>query len=288
MIINNNYRYTKSAYAVNKKISFGTIEREVIEDKKLKYRNDTYFFRDDIDWNRLTRHIVSSNTPKKIYCYACSDGSEPYSIAISLISKLGYDKAQEYFPIIAKDNDEYMVKKAQSGYIELDTIDIIRMNENTGNAPYSFFSKISPSSIHDDYYLYKVDDKLKKCVCFSKGNLVNEVSSLDYSNSVIFFRNVWPYLNKEQQKAIVKSLSQKMEKSTMLITGIFDYNERLNPKFNKWLSQFGLLQISPFIYKKCSLKNPINLARHISSDFEVGLKKLQLSISHIFNSQDFF
>ena len=76
----------------NKKISFGTIERIVYQPKenggnKIRYRNNSYIFREDLDWNNLINHITRDNKPRKIYCYACSDGSEPY------VSHIGKDKA---------------------------------------------------------------------------------------------------------------------------------------------------------------------------------------------------
>ena len=76
-----------------------------------------------MNWRMLANYITSKATPPKILCYACSDGSEPYSIALSLINRLGYTEAQKHFPIIAKDIDETMIKRAKSGFISLEQID---------------------------------------------------------------------------------------------------------------------------------------------------------------------
>ncbi len=99
-------------------VSFGSIERTVYKNhhKDVLYKNNSFLLRKDLEWNMLAKHIIKEN-PKNIYCYACSDGSEPYSIAISLISKLGYENAQKYFPIIARDIDLDIINKASTGAI---------------------------------------------------------------------------------------------------------------------------------------------------------------------------
>ena len=60
----------------NKKISFGTIERTVYypedseEAGKINYKNNSYMFRFDMNWNMVSNLITKNDKPKKIYCYA--------------------------------------------------------------------------------------------------------------------------------------------------------------------------------------------------------------------------
>ena len=63
--------------------------------------NSTSFFRRDIDWKSIGS-TFDSQFPKgkvNIYDFACSDGSEAYSLIITLIEQLGEKKAQRFFPI---------------------------------------------------------------------------------------------------------------------------------------------------------------------------------------------
>ena len=79
---------TQNTYntAYKKPVSFGSIINRTVHDAmgKVQYRNNTCLFRTDLDLATIVRHITKKEAPQKIYCYACSDGSEPYSVALSL------------------------------------------------------------------------------------------------------------------------------------------------------------------------------------------------------------
>ena len=207
-------------------VSFGTMEREVYNDSKNKinYRNNTNLFRADINWRSMANYIAEGDKPKKIYCYACSDGSEPYTIAISLISKLGWDEAQKYFPIIAKDIDPYPIQKAKSGFINLTHSDIIEMMNNQKRPLTDFFIYKKNTAFVRNYDTYKVTDSLRNCVNFEVGNLLNDAKSLDYDNSIIFFRNVWPYLSQKERNNLMKTFSENFKENTSMVAGAFDEN----------------------------------------------------------------
>ena len=245
-----------------KAVSFGSLEREVFEDKertKIKHRNNTNLFRNDINWNRVTKFITSGNKPKKIYCYACSDGSEPYTIAIMLISKLGWDGAKKYFPIIAKDIDPYAIHRAKSGYIKLMPTDIIAMMEHQ-KAPLSdfFIFKRNCHIPNWKYSTFKVSDKLRQCVYFEKGDILTDIGSLNYDNAIIFFRNVWPYLNEEQQDKLMSSFAKNFKENSAVIVGGFDEDPKENyflyTDFEKKMKKHGLYNTKPRTYQKYNTK----------------------------------
>ena len=245
------------------KISFGSMDREVFKDKKktvIDYRTTTFLQRPDINWKVLTKHITRDKNPKKIYCYACSDGSEPYSIAMNLIAKLGWKKAQKYFPIVAKDIDSFALKKAKCGFIDLTITDILNLNELQNSSKMKFMHEIKPASRYDEYSVYRVDDKLKSCINFSKGDLSEDVKSLKYDKAVVFFRNVWPYLSKEKINHILKTFSENFKKGTSLVIGSFDienpeFDGRLDSDFKDLLFINNLWQVKPLIYQAHNLKN---------------------------------
>ena len=119
--INNTYP-TNYHYSPN----FGTNNRVVTNlDKSVKWRNTTSFFRSDLQWNEMVDYFIKKyeNVDKvRVFCYACSDGSEPISLAMMLIDKLGA-KADKFFPIIAKDIDPTIIDKAKTGSIEVEHCD---------------------------------------------------------------------------------------------------------------------------------------------------------------------
>ena len=162
--IKNNYGFVPS---------FGSIERTVFDNSKkgynILYRNTTCLFREDINWNILLNQIIKSETPKKIYCYACSDGSEPYSLAMALISKLGYEKAKQYFPIVSRDIDLPMINRAKSGSISINVTDLKKIKKFQNKSDIDFLNVPidTVNSIYDDYKTrIQISDKLKNCVDF--------------------------------------------------------------------------------------------------------------------------
>lgn len=241
----------------NKALSFGTLEREVYKNnqkKEIKYRNNTTLFRQDLNWRRVTNYIISDEKPKKIYCYACSDGSEPYSVAIMLISKLGWKGAQKYFPIIARDIDKFAVNRAKSGFINLTDIDVIGMMKKQNNPLTDFFIYKKKTAFEDNYSTYKVSDRLRACVNFEKGNLLDDAKNLNYDNAVIFFRNVWPYLSKSERRNLMTDFSERFKENTTLVVGAYDENPEgenfIVPNFEYEMEKYDLHSMGQKIYKK--------------------------------------
>ena len=71
----------------------------------------------------------------KIYDYGCSAGYEPVSIVLSLFNGFSKEKANNYTPIIAKDNNPNIIRKAREYKLKLEQDEIRRI---------SFFENINP------------------------------------------------------------------------------------------------------------------------------------------------
>ena len=215
----------KTSNIVNKTLSFGsTYTSYKNEEYGRLVGNITEMFRDDLNWETLTDHISHDEKPKKIYCYACSDGSEPYSIAMALITKLGFDKAKKYFPIIARDVDENVIETAQKGLIEFNRYDLKRMKDNNVK-PLDFFD------YRCSYYkkpckmgIYKVKEDLKKCVNFNVGDIIKDSKIINFEDAVILFRNVWIYIPEVLQKKLVSVFNQRFKNTTSIVVGAIDFS----------------------------------------------------------------
>ena len=91
------------------------------------YYNATFFYRNDLSlsdidgsWNDFRRVITEEfkEAPKvNVYNFACSDGSETYSLVMSLLEGLDKSEADKYFPIKAFDLDPIILDEAKSGEI---------------------------------------------------------------------------------------------------------------------------------------------------------------------------
>lgn len=244
----------------NRCFSFGSIERTVYNDKQeknIKYRNNTYLFRDDLFWKEVIDNITKDDKPKKIYCYACSDGSEPYSIAIALISRLGWDKAQKYFPIIARDIDEKMINKAKSGKLAFDEEELVIIRYYQRNSDTKFFDIIYDNISYDSPFHKRgiLSEKLKSCIDFAVGDICEEASNIDYSNSVIFFRNAMPYIPKEKREKLLAVFSRNLKKTTAIVIGEYDKRMLLDPLSSVYNSFYGLIETTKNYYEATRKKN---------------------------------
>ena len=214
----------KTSNIEKKTLSFGsTYASYKSEEYGRLVGNITEMFRDDLNWEALADHISKDEKPKKIYCYACSDGSEPYSIAMALITKLGYDKAKKYFPIIARDIDENVIASAQKGIIEFNRYDLKRMKDNNVKPldffdyRYSYYKKPCKMGI------YKVKEDLKKCVDFKVGDIIKDSKTMNFEDAVILFRNVWLYIPEVLQQKLVSTFNQSFKDSTSIVVGAIDF-----------------------------------------------------------------
>ena len=113
------------------------------KDAKILVSNCTNFFRDDLPWNSLGKtldELYPENEKVNVFNFACSDGSEPYSLAICLMEQLGEEKAKRFFPIQATDIDPKILPDNKKGVISATREDIKKNNEITNNNIKKYFS----------------------------------------------------------------------------------------------------------------------------------------------------
>lgn len=196
------------------------------------YECSTYFFVKDFQWNKFFNYIIDKfkSTPKvNIFSLACSDGSEAYSIAMLLLSKLG-NNAQKFFPITAVDFDKDITQNAKNCFMDLSAEDEVRINKYTGNKLNKFFSKTDKTFLSDKMggtnkqvllTRFRTKPILRDKVLFVTEDINTYVDKLPNNNNLIFCRNCWPYLWKTSEK-FARKVSDKMDMSSYLITGNYD------------------------------------------------------------------
>lgn len=215
-------------------------------------RNRTMFLRNDLNWTKFVDYLDEKYDGVKkptIYCYACSDGSEPYTLAMMLISKLGEEKAQKFFPIIAKDIDSAFLDDANDGNVYLTEADFHKIDDKTKRSIFKFFDlgeKFKDPNvkeewpfmdkIEDDFikingeivFPAKVKDILKKAVVFEQANILDDIQNVKSDNSVVMFRNAWKYLGDDGIESLLKSLSDNLNESSICNIGEFDTDSDVN------------------------------------------------------------
>lgn len=207
-------------------------------------RTSTNLFREDLDWFGLAKFIKTHFADKKkvnIYSMACSDGSEAYTMAISLFENLPEDVQSKFLPIIASDIDKKVLDLAQTRRLNLETIEFLT-SERMYNCRIDKYFK-NPRSIvmldgdviseSDTMLSYQPIYKLAYAVKFHQSDILTELNKIqDDGNSVVMCRNVFPYLSDAYTDEVVQTAKNKLKKGSLLIIGDYDaYSKDLDVKF---------------------------------------------------------
>lgn len=185
--------------------------------------NVTEFFRNPELFKELSNLIQCNKYQNmKIWSAACSNGCEPYSVAIMLL-EIGVNN----FSILATDLDPTILKRAKEGVYE--EIDLKNLTQDIIT---KYFEKIG-----DKYY---ISSKIKKHITFRNHDLLMDKYEKDFD--LVLCRNVVIYFNSEAKEKLYKEISQSIKKDGLFFVGatenIHDYN------------RFNFDKIGSFIYKK--------------------------------------
>lgn len=201
--------------------SFGCLHSQVIESL---VTNETFFFRDHHPFEALKKFVLPELIEKRtiarslnIWCAACSNGQEPYSIAMLI---------KEHFPmlaswsvrLIASDFSSKVLAKAKQG--RYNNLEIQRG---------------LPKNLRDRYFQkldrdWQIQDEILQMVEFRQINLVRSWSSLPKSD-IIFLRNVLIYFDVPTKKSLLKKLKQQLNPDGFLFLGNAETTIHLDDSF---------------------------------------------------------
>lgn len=208
--------------------SFKSWKREVIIPKKgIVNRNDTCFFRDGDFFKKLINFLVEkfANSSKvNTYCYGCSDGSEPFSIAMNILSRNNTDLSKKFLPITAKDIDEVAIFKAINNDYNITSKEKADIDLYTENQFNRFFYNPYGTPKDKGKTTVFVKNELYDNVDFGLENLLKEYKKISPENSIIFARNFWPYIDYDIRNKFFKNLYQHLDKNCYFVTGKFDHD----------------------------------------------------------------
>ncbi len=227
-------RRLESMMVRQKVASFGELFKFLTEDR-LAYEtfldqltiNVSEFFRDLQRWNDIQKTILpallQNRSTLKIWSAACSNGPEPYSLAI-LLDEMTHGKMHR---LDASDIDKNILSAAAIGKYNQDMV-----------------RNVSPQRLQKyftregNYYL--VNDAIKKRVNFKRHDLLLEPYGQGYD--LIVCRNVTIYFTREAQDRINSKFSQALTMGGIFFIGgsemIFNYQE------------LGLEKVLPCFYRK--------------------------------------
>ncbi|MDL4840802.1 CheR family methyltransferase [Aquibacillus rhizosphaerae] len=166
--------------------------------------NVSEFYRNASRWAVLDEKVLPQLLKKKkklkIWSAACSTGEEPYTIAMVLNQHVNFSDIE----IIATDIDENVIERAKKGVYGERSLQEV------------------PAAIKKKYFtqegsLFKIDEKIKKCITFKKHNLLSDSypSNLD----LIVCRNVLIYFTEEAKQEIYRNFSNSLVSKGVFFVG---------------------------------------------------------------------
>ncbi len=175
--------------------------------------NETYFFRNERQFEALTKHCFEDIAGKKkdgkalrIWSAGCSTGEEPYTLAICVLENA------RFFPnwkieIIATDIAPSVLEFARRG---------VYTGRRIEKVPPEILEKyFTPDGENREQY--RINDEARKLVTFQYLNLFKNPypEKLD----VVFCRNVMIYFDKEHQKKLVAGFYRVLMQGGYLFIG---------------------------------------------------------------------
>lgn len=223
-------------------LSFNSNKRTVYKNGKVLYKNKTNFFREDLNWKNLALFLSEKyqNVDKvNVFNFACSDGSEPYSLAVVLMEYLGLD-ALKFFPIQASDIDEEIIAKAKCGPCNITVRDLYQINQMTKD-DYGKYFQAHPPENKNYYMAVTPKPPINRAIEFSQGNILDGLDELPEHNNVVFARNFWCYLDEENRNKMIRKFIDILDKTSSLIIGELEYGHN----YDELLERHGFRSFGP-------------------------------------------
>lgn len=183
--------------------------------------NFTRFFRENHHFEHLRTDVLPELLARarnggrvRIWSAACSDGQEPYSIALTVLSMM--PNVTDYdFRILATDIDPKILAQARAGAYDATALETV-------SAPMrkQWFSETTVNGRQK----WQIDDRVKKLITFNELNLMAQWPFKGRFD-VIFCRNVVIYFDEQTQVKIWSRFADMLEDRGHLYIG---HSERVS------------------------------------------------------------
>ena len=197
--------------------------------------NHTFINREPVHFKYLQEVVIpfieefeGRNKDMRIWSAGCSDGSEPYTIAMIINEYFGKKKNLWNTDILATDLSDDILKKAKKG---------IFLKENIEKIPYEWRRKYFKKYDEENF---QIIDFIKKDVIFRRLNLMHGFP-FKKKFHLIFCRNVMIYFDNETKNELVNKFYDCIEDGGYLFIGHSETINKADTKFK---------YIMPAIYRK--------------------------------------
>jgi chemotaxis protein methyltransferase WspC len=170
---------------------------------------ETWFFRDEAPFEFVRRHAVAWTLAHpgrvlRVLSAPCATGEEPYSIAMTLLAA---GLTPDHFVIDAVDVSGPLLERARRGIYQEAAL------------------RKCPDAMRRRYFCassngFVVDDVVRTCVSFTRGNLLDAVVTLPSAPyDVVFCRNLLIYLHQPARRLLRRLLAGILAADGILMVG---------------------------------------------------------------------
>lgn len=191
--------------------------------------NTSEFFRNPQNFLTLEKEILPELFAKyqtiKIWSAPCSNGCEPYSLAI-IISELGKNRSQ--YELLGVDIDPNILAAANAGIYNrnsLKNVNPLRLKR--------YFRQVDGDN-------YALDEKIKEMVIFKEFDLLKDTYTKNLD--LILCRNLFIYLTQDVKNTLTHRFVNSLKPNGILFLG--------NTEFIFEPEKFGLKKIISSFYQK--------------------------------------
>jgi chemotaxis protein methyltransferase CheR len=195
--------------------------------------NFTRFFRENHHFEHLKTDVLPQLIARakaggrvRIWSAACSDGQEPYSIALTVLSLL--PNAADYdFRILATDIDPKILALARAGAYDATALETVSPAMRK-----QWFSEVEVGG----RFKWQIDDRVKRLITFNELNLMAQWP-VKGPFDVIFCRNVVIYFDEPTQMKIWSRFAGVLDSGGYLYIG---HSERVSGDAKALFDNIGI------------------------------------------------
>jgi chemotaxis protein methyltransferase CheR len=172
--------------------------------------NVTGFFRNPEVWEgvkSILREQTDEHAAVRVWCAACADGREPYSVAMLALDDPEIDASK--VSIRATDINEPVLAAAERGVYERNhTSDLDEQLRFLGHYP---------TYVERNGEEFSVGERVKQLVTFENHDLIRDRTTGTYE--LVMCRNLFIYIDPEHKRSIVDTVSGALRTDGYLVIG---------------------------------------------------------------------
>ena len=196
--------------------------------------NESMFFRDQKPFDQLRNIILPAIKQRnplggrvRIWSGACSNGQEPYSLAMCLLEE-SLKMPNFNYEIIATDISPRVLEKAASG--------IYTQFEIQRGLPITLMLKYFKQVADNNW---QANDVLRKMINFRQKNLLEDISTLGRFD-IVLCRNVLIYFDEPTKREVLDKIARMLNPAGILMLGSTETIFGISDKFKTMENERGI------------------------------------------------